>query len=92
MPRCSSLLAVSVRESERKDQQDESLYAPTDLFAGERDSGGAVCFKDSGPVYGIVHAAGPGPNDCTDINNPRMYFSWINKVEDSLDVEVMLAP
>jgi hypothetical protein len=30
--------------------------------------------------------------DCTDINNPRMYFSWINRVEDRLNVDVMLAP
>lgn len=92
MPHCSSLLAVSARESDWKDLRTQNLYAPTDLFAGERDSGGTAYPKDSGPVYGIVHAAGPGPNDCTDINNPRMYFSWINKVEDSLDVEVMFAP
>jgi hypothetical protein len=92
MPRCSSLLAVSVRESDWKDPRTQNLYAPTDLFAGERDSGGAVYSKDTGRAYGIVHAVGPGPNNCTDINNPRMYFSWINRVEDRLNVDVMLAP
>ena len=89
---CGRLLQVYVREGDWKDPSTQNLYAATDLFACRGDSGGSVYSKDTGRAYGIVHAVGPGPNDCTDFNNPRMYFSWIDRVESRLNVDVMLAP
>jgi hypothetical protein len=91
-PTCGRVTEIFVHDGDWKDSA-RDLYGAAEMLACKGDSGGAVYSRDTQRAYGIVEGGElPVGGSCTAATNPVTYFSWINKVEDSLDVEVMFAP